>query len=253
MSRLEDRVALITGASSGIGRTTALKVAEAGAKVVIAARRVDESMEVVESIEAGGSKALFIQTDVTDESQVANLIDSTVDRFGRLDCAFNNAGVVVGAGEDWLEARPEFFDEVVGPNLKGVWLCMKHQLRVMSEQQSGSIVNNASIGGYRAWTGNEVYGASKHGVVGLTRRAVNRFGPLGIRINTLGTGVIHTKVWQERFNDDPGLHERVAARIPMRRLGREEELANVVIWLFSDESSYVNGASIAVDGGLAET
>lgn len=249
---LNGKVAIVTGGSSGIGRTTAIKLAIEGAKVTIAARRRTESEAVVEEIQALGSEALYVPTDVTDESQVRNMVDRTVEHFGRLDCAFNNAGVVVGGGEDWIDARNEFFDEVIGPNLKGVWLCMKHELRVMLENQNGSIVNNASIGGYRANGGNEVYAASKHGVVGLSRRAVNKYGPSGIRINVLGTGIILTDEWRKRFKENPEFESAVTSRIPTRRLGTEEEIADVVVWLFSERSSYVNGASIMVDGGFNE-
>ena len=176
-----------------------------------------------------------------------------IDTFGRLDGAFNNAGRMGGRSEPWPEVGADIFDEFIDTNLRGVWLCMKHELRVMRDQGGGSIVNNSSIGGFKAGAeGSHMYVASKHGVIGLTRNAAMHYGRAGIRVNAVCPGIIRNDVWLDRFKRDPDLFGAMTDQIPMGRLGTEDEVADAVIWLCSDSSTYVTGTALMVDGGVTE-
>lgn len=178
-------------------------------------------------------------------------VDLAMDTFGRLDGAFNNAGRLVGASEPWHEEEVDVFDGFIDTNLRGVRLCMKHELRVMREQGSGSIVNNSSIGGVRGGPERaHMYVASKHGVIGLTRNAAKNYGRAGIRVNAVCPGIIANTVWLDKFELDPDLRARQTNQIPLGRLGTEDEVADAVIWLCSDSSTYVTGNVLVIDGGM---
>ena len=249
---LDSKVALVTGGSSGIGKRTAIKLAAEGAKVAVADVREAEGNETVRLIEEAGGEGLFVKADVSQERDVRAMVDAVVETYGKLDCAFNNAGKLTGHKQGWIETPVEFFDEMINTNLRGVWLCMKHELRVMVRQGFGSIVNNSSIGGIRGG-GGEIYIASKHGVVGLTRNAALTYGPVGIRVNAIGPGIVATETYLDNLSANPEMGIRTGSAIPLSRVGTTEEISAAVAWLCSDASSYVTGVMLPVDGGLSET
>jgi NAD(P)-dependent dehydrogenase (short-subunit alcohol dehydrogenase family) len=247
----EGKVALVTGASSGLGEATALKFAEAGAKVVIVARRVEKSAEVVERILELGSEAFFVQTDVTRAADAERMVRIALEKFGRLDCAVNNAGISgprLTPMADFTEAQ---WDEVMGVNLKAVWLCMKYEIPALLANGGGAIVNVSSIYGSKpSDIGHGLYATSKHGVVGLTKSAAVDYGQMSIRINAVAPGFTQTEMVDL---SKPGAAERykmlTSHHCGMKRLGKPEETANAIVWLCSDGASYINGEVLAVDGG----
>lgn len=249
---LQDKVVLVTGASSGIGAATAVVLANHGAKVVLAARREEESAETLRQAQAAGGEATFIKTDVTDEEQVAAMVQHAVQTYGKLDAAFNNAGGGFPADADWPDNSPEQFDKTFDLNVRGMWLAMKHELKAMIASGGGSIVNNSSIAGIRGGSG-EVYSASKYAVNGLTNSAAVKYGKQGIRVNSVAPGIIHTEGWQQRFDENPGWLEGFQEGIPQGRTGLPSEIGDVVAWLCSDMSSYVTGTCIPIDGGITQT
>lgn len=245
--RLEGKVALVTGGSSGIGKATALAFAKEGAKVVVAARRIKESEETVTAIREGGGEAIFVQTDVSQATEVKGMVDAAVETYGRLDCAFNNAGVGgTGPIHEFLE---EEWDRTISINLKGVWLCLKYEIAQMLKQGRGAIVNNSSVAGLIGAANMSAYIASKHGVVGLTKSVALEVAKQGIRVNAVCPGYIHTPMIQARL-DDPARKERIIALEPIGRVGDPEEAAEAVVWLCSDAASFVTGHAMPVDGGL---
>ena len=246
--QFKGKTALVTGGSSGIGRATALMFASRGATVVIASRSEQESAKTIQAIAAAGGYAKFIRTDVTSESQVEALIGSIANEFGNLDYAFNNAGAqpVPSATTDQTE---DDWDRMLAVNLKGTWLCMKHELRHMLKQGRGSIVNNASISGLVGIATWPAQCASKHGVVGLTRAVAIEYAKSGIRVNVVCPGAIETPMLKGLTGGNPEFEQAVAAAEPMGRVGTPEEVAEAVIWLSSDASSFVTGHALAVDGG----
>jgi NAD(P)-dependent dehydrogenase (short-subunit alcohol dehydrogenase family) len=247
------KVALVTGASSGLGEATARRFAQEGAKVVVAARRADQGARVVQRIEAAGGEALFVQADVARAGDVERMVASTLERFGRLDCAVNNAGIAGPRFTPIADVTEAQWDEVMGVNLKGVWLCMKHEIPALLAGGGGAIVNVASIYGLKpSDIGHASYSTSKFGVVGLTQSAASDYGQRGLRINAIAPGFTRSEMVDP---DRPGAAERyralTARHSGMNRLGRAEEPAGAIVWLCSDAASYVNGAVLAVDGGGA--
>ena len=248
---LEGKVALVTGASSGIGRATAIRLAAEGAKVVITARREQESLETVKLIEQAGGEAVYVQADAASAADSQRMVEQAVGRFGRLDCAFNNAGTGGGGAPEWTDAPEEAMDTLYGVNLKGVWLSMKFEIPAMLESGGGSIINNSSVLGIRGGS-SAAYTATKHAVIGLTRSAALEYAGRGVRINAIAPGVILTANWERRFAETSDLEEQTMRRIPISRGGSVDEIAGPVAWLCSDDSSYVTGTTITIDGGLVE-
>lgn len=240
------KTALVTGGGSGIGRAACLALARAGATVIIAERSAATGEAVAEEIEALQARARFIPVDVAEWASVADMMDQAVADFGRIDCAFNNAGIVDGS-RSLLTSTQENWDAIMSVNLQGVWLCMQVQLDHMIAHGGGSIVNNASRSGLRGVPTDAVYGAAKHGVVGLTKAAAVEFGEKGIRVNAICPGLVDTPLTRERFG--AGFNEKAAMANPMQRAALPDEIAAAVLWLCSDASSFVNGVALPIDGG----
>ncbi|MGB7892324.1 MAG: SDR family oxidoreductase [Microcoleus sp.] len=270
---LQDKVALVTGGTSGIGRETAIAYAQQQAKVVVAGRRIDEGEETVRLIQDAGGEAIFVQADITKEADVKAMVDKTVDVFGRLDIAFNNAGMG-GENPSLIEQTEAEYDRTMNVNVKGVWLSMKYEIAQMLKQGSGSIVNMASAVGVVALPNILLYTASKHAVIGLTKAAALQYAKAGIRINAVAPGSIQTDMFEaaalqyakagirinvvapgaiqtdmfEAVTDEAkayltGLH-------PIGRIGTPLEVANAVLYLSSDLASFTTGATLLVDGGF---
>lgn len=246
------KVALVTGAAAGMGLATARAFAEAGAAVVLADFKEEAAKSETEKLVAAGHKALAVRCDVSDDGQVAALVQRTIAEFGRLDAAFNNAGVmakVVPTGESTREE----WDRVIGVNLRGVWSCLKYELQQMERQGSGAIVNNASVGALTGNPGIGSYIASKHGVVGLTRTAALEYIKRGIRVNAVNPGLIDTQIAREVVSGDEEAYGDIAKQVPIGRAGRPEEIAATVLWLCSPGASYIVGQDLTVDGGMTIT
>lgn len=249
---LEHKVALVTGGGSGIGKATALAYARESAKVVVAGRTVERLMLTVQAIKAIGGDAVYIKADVTRASEVKAMVEFTVDTFGSLDCAFNNAGgfYLVGAGlQATADIDEETWDRVVSLNLKGAWMCMKYELLQMVKQGSGSIVNNASTDGVRGAVFMASYSASKHGVIGLTQTAALEYATQGIRINAVCPGWVKTLPVEVRMQENPEGIQAMLDQEPIGRFGEPGEIAEAVVWLSSDAASFITGHTMAVDGG----
>jgi NAD(P)-dependent dehydrogenase (short-subunit alcohol dehydrogenase family) len=246
---LDNKVALITGGTSGIGRDTAVLFAKEGAKVVITGRREAEGKQTLDMVRAAGGEGLFVQSDVSKASDVESAVRKTVEKYGRLDVAFNNAGVEGG----WVplhEQTEENWDYVHSINLKGVWLSLKYEIQQMLRQgRGGAIVNMSSVAGLIGAPGAGVYIASKHGVLGLTKTAAVEYAKQGIRVNAVCPAVIETAM-SERAFADPAFSRRVLAMHPLGRFGKPMEVAEAVLWLCSDKSSFTTGQYVGVDGGL---
>jgi NAD(P)-dependent dehydrogenase (short-subunit alcohol dehydrogenase family) len=245
----EDKVALVTGGSSGIGRATALAFAAQGARVVVASRRAEESQETVRQIQAAGGEALFVQTDVVQATQVQALIDRTVAAYGGLDFAFNNAGIEGTAFVPVQHYTEATWDSVMDINAKGVFLSMKYELPHILARR-GAIVNMASVAGLKGSRMGAAYVASKHAVVGLTKAAALELADQGVRINAVAPAVIHTPMADRAFFQDPVIASRVAGLHPMGRVGQPEEVAQAVIWLCSPAASFTTGHTLPIDGGM---
>ena len=249
MEGLEGKVALVTGGSSGIGHATALAFAREGAKIVIADISVDRGNGLVQKIKASGGEALFIGTDVSQPAQVEAMISEAVEAYGRLDCAFNNAGIEgdMASTADCTEAN---WDRTLSTNLKGVWLCMKYELRQMLKQNGGAIVNCASVAGLVGFQNLPAYVASKHGIVGLTKAAALECAKTGIRVNAVCPGVIRTEMVERVTGGHAEAEAQYTALEPVGRMGTADEVGEAVVWLCSDAASFVTGHAMAVDGGL---
>jgi NAD(P)-dependent dehydrogenase (short-subunit alcohol dehydrogenase family) len=248
---VESKVVLITGGSSGIGRTTALAFGAQGARVVICSdRNVDDGQETVQMIKKAGGEASFVQADVTVAAQVQAMIGCTVETYGRLDYAFNNAGIFMGGST--VDCTEEAWDRVMAVNLKGIWLCMKHEIPQMLQQGGGIIVNMSSVAGLTAYPNAASYIASKHGVVGLTKAAAVEYAHLGIRINAVCPAVIRTPLWGTSL-DDVTFGARQSALHPIGRIGTPEDVATAVLWLCSDSAAFITGIALPIDGGVFAT
>src|SRR5438128_2210970 len=242
------QVALVTGASSGMGLATAHAFAKAGASVVLADINDKALRTATDALTSAGHRVLPVPCDVSDDNQVASLVDRCVTTFGRLDMAFNNAGIMIPPS-DAADEPAERFDRVNAINLRGVWSCMKHELRQMRGQGSGAIVNCSSLGGLVGLPGRAAYHASKHGVIGLTRSAALEYAPRGIRINAVCPGTIETPMVTDMIAKGELSVPDAVANQPIGRLGRPDEIAAAVLWLCSPGASLVVGAALPVDGG----
>ena len=242
-----DKVALVTGAASGMGLATAK--AFAGAAVALVDINEDAVVSAADKLAGAGGRAVGIRCNVAGESDVAAMVERTVSTFGRLDAAFNNAGVQSPALET-ADVSAEEFDRVNAINLRGVWTCMKHELRYMRERDSGAIVNCSSIGGLIGLPGRAAYHAAKHGVIGLTRSAALEYASRGIRINAVCPGTIDTPMVSEMLAKEPDAMKEILRNQPIGRLGRAEEIASAVLWLCSPGASFVIGHALVVDGGF---
>ncbi len=248
-SELEGKVGLVTGGTSGIGRETAVLFAKAGAKVVVAGRREVQGNETIEIVRAAGGDAIFVKSDVSRAAEVETLIQEVVERFGRLDIAFNNAGVE-GVWVPIIRQSEEDWDRTININLKGVWLCLKYEIRQMLKQgNGGAIVNMASVTGLVGSAGAAAYSASKHGVLGLTKSAALETAKNRIRINAICPAVIETPMGQRLFGA-PAVHQEVIGLHPVGRFGRPSEVAEAVVWMCSDRASFMTGQSLVLDGGF---
>jgi NAD(P)-dependent dehydrogenase (short-subunit alcohol dehydrogenase family) len=243
------KVAVVTGGGSGIGRASALVFAREGAKVVVADVDVEGGEETVRLIRQNGGEALFVKTDVSQDTAVEALVARAVQTYGRLDCAYNNAGIE-GPAATTSEYPEEGWERVVAINLKGVWLCMKYEIPQMLKQGGGAIVNTASAAGLVGFRGGSAYVASKHGVVGLTKTAALEYAKAGVRVNAVCPGAIDTPMMGRITGHRPQRAERMAAAEPVGRMGRPAEIGEAVVWLCSDAASFVTGQAMAVDGGM---
>jgi NAD(P)-dependent dehydrogenase (short-subunit alcohol dehydrogenase family) len=247
---LDGRVALVTGGASGIGRSSALALANNGARLVVADVLDEQGRETVDLIEAAGGEAMFVRADVSRRGDVEGLVRAAVETYGRLDCAHNNAGIegIGPPGAEFHTLPDEAWDQVLSINLKGVWLCMQAEIAQMLTQGGGAIVNTASIAGLVGGFG-AAYGAAKHGVVGLTKTAALAYATRGIRVNAVCPGVIDTPMVARMRGRRADFEEVAIAGEPIGRLGRPEEIAAAVVWLSSDAASFVTGVALPVDGG----
>ena len=251
---LEGKAALVTGGGNGIGRAAALAFAREGARVAVADYEPEAARATVALINQAGGQAISLSGDVTDSAQVKAMVDAAVTAHGRLDCAFNNAGIaphqVEAAGQlttEWSEAS---FDRMIEVNLKSVWLCLKYEIPIMQAQGGGAIVNTASIAGLIGLRNATAYVAAKHGVVGLTKTAAMEYADDGVRVNAVCPGFIRTRMTAKTLETR---EDQIADRTPMGRVGNPDEIAEMVVWLCSNRASYVTGAAYAVDGGWTAT
>ncbi|MFO7568671.1 MAG: glucose 1-dehydrogenase [Smithellaceae bacterium] len=246
--RFQDKVVLVTGGNSGIGRATALAFGREGAKVIIAARRDNLGAEVVDLIQTQGGEGLFVKTDLMEADQIDCLFKTIEEKFGRLDCAFNNAGIwptMKRTGNYTVEE----FDTVMNINVKAVWRCMKQEIPLMIQSGGGSIVNCSSVAGWLSQEGMSLYAASKHAVIGLTRAAAIEFGRKNIRINAVCPGIIETPMFEKQMAEGEGLREAMQSTMPLGRFGKPEEIAGTVLFMCSDAASYISAKSLVVAGG----
>jgi len=251
---LDGKSALITGGGGGIGRATALAFAREGARVAVADLMAEAARETVAQVNASGGQAISLSGDVSRDADVRAMIDAVVGIYGRLDCAFNNAGIagwqvdaILKKTAEWSE---EAFDRMIAVNLKGVWLCMRHELPQMQAQGGGAIVNTGSIAGLVGLPNSSAYVAAKHGVLGLTKTAALEYAEANIRVNAVCPGYIRTPM------TEPSMQLRgaaILAQTPLKRMGNPEEIAEMVVWLCSERASYVSGAAYNVDGGWMAT
>jgi len=244
---MDGKVALVTGASTGIGRASALAFAKRRAHVVVADLDDDRGESVAEEAGAAGSESLFVHTDVTNRDDVAALVQRCLERFGRLDYAHNNAGIQTAAANT-ADCSVYDWNRTLAVNLTGVFLCMREEIPQLLEQ-GGAIVNTSSAGGLKGFPGASAYVAAKHGVIGLTKCAALEYATRGIRINAVCPGVVDTELTAHFIEGDPHLSEQLLDVEPVRRFGTPTEIADAVVWLCSDQASFVTGHALVVDGG----
>ncbi len=246
--RFEDKVVLVTGGTSGIGRATALAFGREGAKVVIAARRENLGEEVVTEIKNRGGEAAFIRTDVTIPDDIESLFDGIVERYGGLHYAFNNAGTGVPIKRT-ANTEMDEWNLVMNTNMRGVWLCMKYEIPLLIKQGGGSIVNTSSILGIRTNDGMSLYSASKHAILGLTKAAALEVAHRKIRVNAVCPGFVETAMIQNIWKHNPAAKDALIAEVPLGRLGQPEEIAGAVLWLCSDAATFMTGKEMVIGGG----
>ncbi len=245
----ENKVALVTGGSFGIGRATAIAFAKRGAKVIVADWVEDKKEATLKEIKEAGSEGIFVHIDVSKANDVGAMIEKAIAVFGHLDLAFNNAGIE-GNMAPVHECTEENWDKTIAINLKGVWLCMKQEILQMQKVGKGAIVNCASVAGLSGFAGLAAYVASKHGIIGLTKTAALENAKTGIRVNAVCPGVIHTAMIDRLTGSDKEVEKQYIAMEPLGRMGQPEEVAEAVIWLCSDAASFVTGHAMTVDGGF---
>ena len=250
MGRFDEKVALVTGGSSGIGEAVARAFAAEGAKVAIAARRSKQGQGAASAIRDAGGRAMFVETDVLDAAQIEEAVRQTSRAYGRLDYACNSAGIQGPIGP-LHNLTTKQWDDLTGINLKGVWLSLKYEIPLILEQPAGAIVNVASVVGLVGAGGLAAYTAGKFGVVGLTKAAALDYAETGLRINAVCPGSVRTPMYDEVWGDDPAVNERVSGMHPVGRVATPQEIAKAVLWLCSDAASYVTGHSLALDGGIS--
>jgi NAD(P)-dependent dehydrogenase (short-subunit alcohol dehydrogenase family) len=247
---LEGKVAVVTGAGMGLGQAAALAFAREGAKVAAADIDAKNGTKTVDMIKKAGGEAVFIKTDVSKEADVEAMVAKTVSTFGGLDCAHNNVGIEE-LPRPLTEGTVEHFDRLIAVDLKGIWLCMKHEIKYMESHGGGSIVNTSSIAGLIGAPGQAIYSACKWGVNGLTKSAAKDYAGKGIRVNSVcPAGMKGTGFYNRMLADQPGMAQGVIALVPLGRDARPEEVAEAVVWLCSDRASYVTGVNMPVDGGF---
>ncbi|MBI3852985.1 MAG: glucose 1-dehydrogenase [Verrucomicrobia bacterium] len=244
-----DKVALVTGGASGIGRVTALALAKEGARVTVADVSVEAGEATAKMISDSGGQAIFTKTDVTKSGEVEAMVSETVKKFGRLDFALNNAGI------DGVRARTadypeEVWRQVIDIDLTGVFLCLKYELPVMAKQKGGVIVNLSSVAGVTGFPGHAAYTAAKHGVIGLTKTAAIDYAKVGIRVNAVCPAYTRTPMITRMLESHPEFEAKLIDRVPLKRLGTAEEIAQAVIYLFSDAAAFITGHSLVMDGGI---
>jgi len=247
MNQFTGKVVLVTGGNAGIGRAAAIAFAKQGAKVVISGRREKEGREVLHEIKDSDGDAIFVKSDVSKESDVRAMVERTLATFGRLDCAFNNAGI-----EQALTPLPdqteEAYDQIMNTNVKGVWLSLKHEIPAMLRTGGGAIVNNSSVAGLIGFPLAPVYVASKHAVTGLTKSVALEYAKQNVRVNAVAPGPIDTRMFRD-FASSPEVRRTLESAQPMGRVGQPEEIASTVLWLCSDSASFVTGQTFPIDGG----